>query len=299
MRRLNLSEVRNEKQKILDHFVRFCDTNDIKYSIAYGTMLGAVRHGGWIPWDDDIDVILLREEWNKFFSLYNNEKEERFKVVNNAIDKSVHTKIGYMYDVHTHMKPRNSDTFEDFNAIQIDIYPLDCIPKNRIARCVFMGRTRMLGILAKMADLPAGNPGGNRSRAKIILANIVNVVMKPWDASWFIRRQTKVAQKYDLRFSEKEKLLNDVNMLCTNIKQMPLIPYTTMREFTDISFEGKVYKMVSDYDSFLRRRYGNYMELPPKSQRVCYTYNTEEYYIAEEYYESAESIHNDYIDEWK
>ena len=298
MKRMNLTEVRNEKKRILDHFAEFCESNGIKYSIAYGTMLGAIRHGGWIPWDDDVDVILLREEWDRFFNLYDNEQNDRFKVVNNKIDQRVHTKIGYMYDTYTHMKPRNNAEFTGFNAIQIDIYPLDCIPAPGLKRDIFMGRTRLLGILAKLSDISSGNPGGNRTRTKIILASIICIVMKPFNASWFIQRQTTLAHKYDKKFTSEEKDNNDVNMLCTNIRQMPIVPYSIMTEHTKIDFEGTSYCMIKDYDTFLKARYGKYMDLPPEGQRNCYTYNTEEYYIEDRYYEEAPKTESPYVDEW-
>ena len=71
----NLDSLHTVLHEILDDFDSFCHSNDIQYSLAYGTVLGAVRHKGFIPWDDDLDVMMTRENYNKFLTLFkNNEK---------------------------------------------------------------------------------------------------------------------------------------------------------------------------------------------------------------------------------
>ena len=70
MRQIDLEEKKKIQLEILDSIHSFCLHNDIKYSLGYGSLLGAVRHGGFIPWDDDIDIIMLRDDYTRFESLF-------------------------------------------------------------------------------------------------------------------------------------------------------------------------------------------------------------------------------------
>ena len=298
MVRLHLEEVRHEKQLLLDKFAEFCEEHNLHYTLAYGTLLGAIRDKGWIPWDDDVDVAMLREDWNRFFSLYSNEDNSRFKVVNNVINPDVHTKIGYIYDEFTHMKPRNSTEFIGFNAIQIDIYPIDCIPSGRIQQKLFINHSRLLCWMAKLADIPGGNPGGNRSIHKIVLATFINFIMRPMNANWFIALLRKHNDKYNRKFSTTQKMNGMVNMLCTTEIPRPIVPYKTYTEFIKVEYNGKEYSAVKNYDGYLRARYGDYMSPPSAEQRECHTYNSEEYYIDDEYYIRQPQKSNPYAKEW-
>ena len=282
-RKLNFDEVKREKEKILLHFDEFCKKNNIRYSLAYGTLLGAIRHNGWIPWDDDIDVTLLREDYNKLMDLYNNQKEDRFKIVNNDIDNSVSTKIAYLYDEKTAMKPRNQEYFDDFNAIQIDIYPLDILPQNRFVEKIFISYTRLLCLLAVLSDLKPGNPSGSRSKKKIVASYLIYFFMKPFKTSKIIKKHHKVAAKYSYKYSNKKN--SKVTMLSTYLEPLPKINYYDMCDITNVIFNGRYYPALRNYDKYLTSRYGNYMELPPENKRVAYTFLTEEYYIKKEFYD--------------
>ena len=79
MREIGFSEIKSVALDILKDVAHFCDTHDIRYVLAYGTMLGAVRHKGFIPWDDDIDIMMPRDDYNRFIKTYN-EHNSRYQV---------------------------------------------------------------------------------------------------------------------------------------------------------------------------------------------------------------------------
>ena len=75
---IRIEELRSVEQGILDVFSNICDTNDLKYSLAYGTLLGAVRHHGFIPWDDDIDVMMPREDYDKLIEIWHSQAPKEY-----------------------------------------------------------------------------------------------------------------------------------------------------------------------------------------------------------------------------
>ena len=79
MREIGFSEIKSVALDILKDVAHFCDTHDIRYVLAYGTMLGAVRHKGFIPWDDDIDIMMPRDDYNRFIKLYNDQPQIKQK----------------------------------------------------------------------------------------------------------------------------------------------------------------------------------------------------------------------------
>ena len=127
----NLDSLHAVLHEILDDFDSFCRSNDIQYSLAYGTVLGAVRHKGFIPWDDDLDVMMTRENYNKFLTLFKNN--EKYTLQKEQID----------YPLYFSKLRKNGTTFIEnikyrkkwkniHQGIYIDIFPLDKVSSNKI-----------------------------------------------------------------------------------------------------------------------------------------------------------------------
>ena len=93
MREIGFSEIKSVALDILKDVAHFCDTHDIRYVLAYGTMLGAVRHKGFIPWDDDIDIMMPRDDYNRFIKTYN-EHNSRYQVF--SIENSRFFNLSYL-----------------------------------------------------------------------------------------------------------------------------------------------------------------------------------------------------------
>ena len=135
-----------EKQAIifdeLKDVDKFCRDNNIRYSIAYGTLLGAIRHGGFIPWDDDADICMLREDYDRFVSTYKSEKYHLLQYCHNSKEKEVFFN-GYL-------KINDPTTYigTDQNLIKygvaIDIFPLDSVPEDKVERHKYNHKIRSL-----------------------------------------------------------------------------------------------------------------------------------------------------------
>ena len=126
MKTIELEELKQIQLDILSVIDEFCREKGIKYSMGCGTMLGAARHKGYIPWDDDIDIYLLREEYEKLIELYPNEYKN-IKIASIQRDKKWDRAWAKAYDFRTELQ----DAGNKYRiGVAIDIYPIDRVPEN-------------------------------------------------------------------------------------------------------------------------------------------------------------------------
>lgn len=119
MKEIKNDELRTIQLDILQNVHDFCMKHDIKYTLAYGTLLGAVRHGGYIPWDDDIDIAMLRSDYEKFLKEY---KDDIYKFTECRLDKDVHIGFGKVEDTRTIViEGGNTKNL----GVSIDVFPID------------------------------------------------------------------------------------------------------------------------------------------------------------------------------
>ena len=98
MREIGIEELKEIQINILDYVDDFCKRHHIKYFLSGGTLIGAVRHKGYIPWDDDIDICMLRSDWERFVELFSKEKNTDYRVYSHLIEKSFvfpYAKVSY------------------------------------------------------------------------------------------------------------------------------------------------------------------------------------------------------------
>ena len=127
LRKLQLTQL-----KILEFFDGFCSKNNLKYSIVYGTLLGAVRHGGSIPWDDDIDVCMPREDYDKFLSLWKDTDE--YLVQNNDISNDFSQSFLKIRKKNTAFVQKTDLGKEYHKGIFVDVFPFDKVPKSKLKK---------------------------------------------------------------------------------------------------------------------------------------------------------------------
>ena len=161
-----MTELQKAELDLLKYFIEICNKLDLKYFLVCGSALGAVKYNGFIPWDDDIDVALKRDDYEVFCSYAQN------MLPSNIFLQNHNTEPGFP---HIYSKLRNSDTTYiemsakklDINhGIYIDIFPLDGYPKNKFTQTIFEFRKRLFeSMLLSAYDIP-------RSGKSVILYNI-------------------------------------------------------------------------------------------------------------------------------
>ena len=223
----------------------FCEKNNISYSLCYGTLIGAIRHKGFIPWDDDIDIIMERADYERFISSY---KDERYAVIDGSCNPN-----------HSHVRVADQRTILQLNAwraqfykdgLWIDVFPIDKVPDSEKG---YMRFRKWLWFLFEM------QLSGEVHR-KGFLNKVIYVLCKPF-RSFFGRWALKTMKKYNCKHT------HSVANMGVWYLDWPKFPSSYMEEYVDVEFEGHKFKAISQYDSFLRGVYGDYMQLPPKEKQ--------------------------------
>jgi len=237
---------------------RICKKFNIKYSLDGGTLLGAVRHNGFIPWDDDIDIIMLREEYEKFYEACKKELDKtRFFLQESRTDKFYHNGFSRLRRENSVFSRWGHEHMNYHQGIFIDIFVLDNVPEGRINRKI---HKFYCFILRKMLWA--------KSAKKIY----PNVFMRSWyfllsliprDFTFYLlNSMIKRSNKKD-----SELVSHFTHPYPNNESCKYGIPKGFLTEFIELEFEGRKFMAVKEYDKYLTMLYNDYMKLPPEDKR--------------------------------
>lgn len=250
-----LRQIQLIQLEMLEEVDRICRKCGIKYNIIAGTLLGAVRHGGYIPWDDDADVALLRPEYEKFRRACKTELDAtRFYFQDHRCTKGYRWGYGKLRYKGTLFLREHQEHMPYEQGIFIDVFPLDGVPDNYYLRTIHNFSCFVL--------------------RKMLWARVGKVAEK----KWWLRKWYQLLDKVPERiiFKHYHQLIKCSNRKKSRMVRILMFP-TPNDEYgyyrcwyensTDLLFEGKKFKGIKDYDSYLSFKFGNYMELPPEEGR--------------------------------
>lgn len=264
-----MREISNEEQKrieieILDDVVAFCQENGLRYYLAYGTLLGAVRHKGFIPWDDDIDIHMPRPDYERFIELYNSTHREN-RVVSHENNQHYRVAFAKVYRKGTTVKEFHFK--QDVFGVYIDIFPLDGYNDEKAARRC--GELRRYMHVKNSLFLASMTPA-----RKIRLA-ITKLILLPFSMRMLLTKIKESATRYS--YGECEQVFSSYSRYAYK----EVFPRSIFEGCTMVPFEGKEYCAPLDTDMYLRKQYGDYMKLPPEEKRIS-THNSQAYRKGEE-----------------
>lgn len=243
--------------QILDNIDQFCREHDIKYSLAFGTLLGAVRHGGYIPWDDDIDLMMTRDNYNKFRKEYQSDK---YPFVDIKTDSYHPVPLGKVYDSRTYFYYRGS--IKRKYGVFVDIFPIDNMPSDILEREKWVKRINKLILLNSIKCDPwlvlFKSKGG-------LISKSYRTIIKLFACSKQIHNELENCYT---QYDGLETDFMGAPMIFNNMDVWRVYPKECFQEYSFMNFEGKQYMAIREYDNFLKIRYGDYMQLPPENERV-------------------------------
>ncbi len=256
------NEIKIICNKLLADFSEYCKKNNLRFFLGYGTALGAVRHSGFIPWDDDIDVVMPRPDYEKLIETYDNDVEKNVLLCHEK-DKSYYYPFAKLCNKKTELVEEHFSNDSNM-GVYIDIFPLDGngsdieAAKAHMKECIKTQR-KLNNAMAKHFF---------RSKSNIIkefMRYIRYYFLRLIGSDFFYNKLDKLVKQYEYQNS---KFISN-NVWCTySVREL------FFKEMFDedvlITFEKREYPIVKKYDEYLSSIYGNYMEMPPIDERISH-----------------------------
>lgn len=248
---------------ILKFYKNICDKNGLNYYIAYGTLIGAVRHKGFIPWDDDIDVFMPRKDYIKFVEIMKNLKG-RYQLVSFEVNKKFTAPLPKIIDTDT-ILIQQYDLYERVNlGLYIDIFIIDNAGDSYEEAFNFYCESYFAYTEWFKSDLKLFL--SNKSKVHSILGFIKRLPYKIKGISHYLTKFNRIAERNYLKKTDYVAITNsgssevDKNIFLTS----------DFGEGVALEFENVLFRAPKNYKKLLSTEYGNYMELPPESKQVSH-----------------------------
>ncbi len=266
MKEMTIAEMKSASVEVLKDVHAFCVENNIRYALGYGTLIGAIRHKGFIPWDDDIDIIMPRPDYDRFVRTYRDRGD--YELFSREADKALGGKDSMLFAYSRVVECRR--TFVDAShapfakeecGVFVDLFPMDAVSDSPAIHKCWLRVMKMLWMLghakrsAKRIDLSRRH---GRNKLFWVMMKVVYPLLSyrvidwhialakrlSWDRARYYANNTFFA--YGMRERQRKECFETV------------VP---------VEFEGNTFWAPNGYDEILRNIYGDYMQLPPEDKR--------------------------------
>lgn len=256
-----MNKLQKSEFEIAKKFKKTCDENNIKYTMLGGAMLGAIRHQGFIPWDDDMDFGLIRSDYEKLYNILLNHSD--LKVLSYK-KEDTHDYPFKIVDTSVQLKSKNYEK-ETEKYAWIDIFPLDGMPSNRILQKIHKLRLLKDRALLKLSQLSTGVAISNPNRTNFEKTVIFLGKLFKADA---VLNEHKLMINLDrhLQLYSADNSQYLVNFMGA-YKFKEMFPAEIYKNHENFIFENTFFCGIKNYDQYLRGMYGNYMQLPRLKDR--------------------------------
>lgn len=259
--------------EILKYTHEICSQNGIKYYLAFGTLLGAIRGKGFIPWDADIDIAMFRDDYDKFCEYCKNNIDSRLFLEHYTTEKNHASPHAVLKLKGTHVIFSSGYSVNDkpqYNGIYIDIFPIDEIPADeKIQKSLVKQITRLQRIVT-LKQAPCY--GKNTSTIKKAAKKFIAFMLKPVSYEALNKKMDSVFRRYKGINSGIVAILTDPRVFAGQKFKAEIFGEGRICEF-----EGMYFSVPTLAEEFLKIRYGDYLKLPPENERFTYFDNTIDY----------------------
>lgn len=248
---------------IVKAVVKVCDENSLMYYMLGGTMLGAIRHEGFIPWDDDIDIGMPREDYEQFLEIAPKLLPDHFKIVNYRNTPKYQYYITRVLDTETKVEEERIGNENRYTNASIDIFPIDGTPNNSFLRRIYFFRVlyhRALMSLCYKDSIDRRRPRGKAER--LLLWVMERLPVEKMTSPY--KQKEKIDKLLRKQKVEGAAYIGNIMGAYRTKEIVPSYFYGEgkMYQFEDIELRG-----MDKFDEYLTWTYGDYMKLPPEDKR--------------------------------
>ena len=274
MKRMTLQEIQQVNLEIMKDIHAFCVRNDIHYSLAYGTLIGAIRHKGFIPWDDDIDIMMPRPDFERFSREY---KSENGFWLSSVYGDDTYVNYTRVYDDRTLVIcPAKAGKKE--TGVWIDIYPIDGISDNaEESREQFQrlrGYTKL--VMKWRMNLRALTMKSIRMKLRAIIRLPQLRLTHKGGFPYWHQQICNICKEHP--FGSTKRCSSLVCMEANRDNKQEIFPTEDFSDYILLPFEDQQFYVASGYDNILTVIFGDYMKIPPKEKQVSHIINQWEFY---------------------
>lgn len=261
MRKIGIEEIKKHCLEILSYIDDICRKNNVQYYLAYGTLLGSVRHKGFIPWDDDIDICMTRENFYRLERLMAEDKTTPFKLLYLDTEENYTLPLPKVIDTRTSLSILSQKEKMKLGVF-VDVFILDNVPDDDKEREKFFKKLEFyqhLWTISQYKRVKLQNP-----KLKTRIRRILETGIYLTNPRVFAKKLDKIAKKY---YNTECSRMGTMSFAVTNRRKQALNK-SIFSNGMQMQFENKEYFIPKKYDEYLRVFYNDYMQLPPVEERV-------------------------------
>jgi len=257
---IQLEEYKEIVNGVLSYIKEFCRKNNITYYLAYGSLLGAVRHKGFIPWDDDVDIIMDRENFERFTSCMRQENHPYYKLAWLTEQKEYDLPLPKVVDTRTELEQAGRKSNLRIGA-WVDILIIDDVPDDPVKREKVLCKFNWYEHIWAWSQYDSLSVRNAKSLRSFVKCMIYRVLALPGSRFWS-KQLYRLAKRYNGKNS------GYFSALTFSGGKRKAYRKDWLGKGAEVEFEGERYTAPENWDAYLTHAYGDYMTLPPKEKQV-------------------------------
>lgn len=256
IRVIGFDEIKKIELDILIYIRMLCEENNLRYYLAYGTLLGAIRHKGFIPWDDDIDIYMPRNDYEQFIQLCKQQKGN-YDVISCDYDKEYYYEFAKVVDNRTKLQEYGIKPIQDL-GVYVDIFPLDGLPRKYKLHIKILWVLVKLRALSTYVKIPVKN-----TRYRSVL-QLICMFLRKMNSVRIARLINKIARKYNYDSARY------VACAVSSAGIAGVFEKTLFENKVKVAFENEMFDAPGSWEDYLHKSYGDFMQLPPLEKQTTH-----------------------------